>query len=161
MTPELNSALGDQGEKAVGEVGSLRQYTTFFLEQHYLGINVMQVQEVLSAQDLTRVPLASEMIAGLINLRGKILTAIDLRIRLGFPPRQPGSETMNVVVQLSEGEVCFVVDRIGGVIEVEPEFFEPPPDMLDQRLREVTNGVYKLKDQLLITLDMEAVVQYL
>lgn len=158
MDPKLYSALGNQGDTSMGGNGSYRQFTTFFLDQHYLGIDVLKVQEVLTSQDMTRVPLAPKMIAGLINLRGKILTAIDLRIRLGFPERQHGSQTMNVVVQIADGEVSFLVDRIGGVIEVKPELFEPPPDILNQRLKDVTHGVYKLKDQLLITLNTEAIV---
>jgi len=130
-----------------------RQYSTFFIDDHLFGIEVVQVQEVLTAQSMTHVPLASTTIAGLINLRGQIVTAIDLRVRLGFPIRRDAANLMNVVVQSPDGAVSLLVDRIGDVIEVRPDLFESTPDRLDAQLKELTLGVYKLKDRLLLVLD--------
>jgi purine-binding chemotaxis protein CheW len=130
-----------------------RQYSTFFIDDHLFGIEVVQVQEVLTAQMMTHVPLASATIAGLINLRGQIVTAINLRARLGFPVRRDATNLMNVVVQSPDGAVSLLVDRIGDVIEVRPDLFEAPPDRLDAQLKELTLGVYKLKDHLLLVLD--------
>ena len=135
------------------------QYATFFIEDHFLGIEVLKVQEVLTFQAMTRVPLAPQVIAGLINLRGQIVMAIDLRARLGFSPYSEGMTPMSVVVQTQDGAMSLLVDRIWDVIEVKPDLFEPPPEMLNERMREMTVGVYKLKDRLLIALDTETVTQ--
>ncbi|HUJ79840.1 MAG TPA: chemotaxis protein CheW [Nitrospiria bacterium] len=132
-----------------------QQYATFSIDDHLFGIEVVKVQEVLTAQTMTHVPLVSTMIGGLINLRGQIVTAIDLRARLGFPVRKDASHQMNVVVRSSDGAVSLLVDRIGDVIEVRPDLFESPPDRLDARLKELTLGVYKLKDRLLLILDTD------
>lgn len=139
--------------------GNNRQYATFFLEDHFLGVEVEKVQEILTVQQMTRVPLSSPMVAGLINLRGQIVTAIDLRIRLGFPACPDGIQAMSLVILTQDGPVNLMVDLIGDVIEVRPDLFEPPPNTLVEELRSVVNGVYKLKDRLLLALDTEAVTQ--
>ena len=129
-----------------------QQLCTFFLNPYFFGIEVHKVQEVLRPQDITRVPLSDDVVGGLINLRGQIVTAIDLRGCLGLEAsRNEGS--MNVVVRTEEGAVSFLVDEIGDVVEVEDGGFEPPPDTLEGPVRELVRGVYKLKDRLLIVLD--------
>ena len=136
-----------------------RQYATFYLEEHLLGVAVLNVQEVLTAQQMTSVPLAPPMIGGLINLRGQIVTAIDLRTRLGFAKRPADMDPMNVVIQTFDGLISLLVDRIGDVMEVRRDLFELLPDTVDGRLREVTEGVYKLPDRLLLALDTAALIQ--
>lgn len=136
-----------------------RQYATFYLENHFLGVEVLKVQEVLSAQEITWVPLSAKVVSGLINLRGQIVTAIDLRTQLGFPPKENGEDSMNIVVQLGDGPISLLVDKIGDVLEVRPDLFEPPPYTLDERLKEVIDGVYKLEDILLLALNIDAVTQ--
>ena len=93
------------------------QVCTFSLDHLFLGIEVLQVQEVIRAQALTRVPLAHRAVRGLINLRGQIVTAIDLRERLGLPAQPDGRESMNVVLRTDEGAVSLLVDEIGDVLE--------------------------------------------
>ncbi|MFQ5579240.1 MAG: chemotaxis protein CheW [Nitrospiria bacterium] len=137
-----------------------RNYATFFLDDHYLGVEVEKVQEVFTARDMTRVPLSSPMIAGLINLRGQIITAIDLRKRLGFGSRSNDDRTMNLVVLTENGVVDLVVDRIGDVIGVYPDLFDYPPSTLDRRLEGVVEGVYKLDGKLLLALNTEALVDF-
>jgi purine-binding chemotaxis protein CheW len=129
------------------------QYCTFFVRGLLLGLEVTCIQEVIRYQPLTIVPLASSMIGGLMNLRGQIVTAIDLRARLGLPARDPGVRPINVVVRTAEGPVSLLVDEIGDVIEVEEGSFERPPDTLDQTARELIRGAYKLKGRLLLVLD--------
>jgi purine-binding chemotaxis protein CheW len=131
-----------------------RQYSTFDVAGFYFGIDVMQVQEVLRYQEMTRVPLAPAVIEGLINLRGQIVTAIDMRRRLGLPPRSDGETAMNVVVRTEEGAVSLLVDEIGDVVEVDSASFERPPDNLDPEIRELVRGIHKLKDRLLLVLDI-------
>jgi purine-binding chemotaxis protein CheW len=135
-----------------------QQFTTFYIDNHYFGIEVLKVQEVLNMQEMTPVPLAQAGIAGLINLRGHIVVALNLRSILGFPPLSGAGGGMNVVIQSDDGPLSFLVDQIGDVIEVLPENFESPPESLDDTLSSVVDGVYKLKDQLLLVLNCEKIV---
>lgn len=132
-----------------------KQYATFFLNGLFLGIEVLKVQEVIRYQEMTRVPLAPAMIQGLINLRGQIITAIDLRRRLELPARPEGQLPMNVVVRISDGAVSLLVDEIGDVVEIQTENYERTPETLKGVARELVTGVYKLKDRLLLILDTE------
>ncbi|MBI3605292.1 MAG: chemotaxis protein CheW [Nitrospirae bacterium] len=136
-----------------------RQYVTFYLGDHFFGVEAVKVQEILIPGPMTAVPLAPSMIAGLINLRGEIVTVMDLRRRLEFPPRPEGLERMSVVVQTTDGLITLMVDRIGEVIEVGPDLFEPPPKNLDAGFLSVVEGVYKLKDEILLVLNSEAVAE--
>ena len=130
-----------------------RQYCTFYAGDMYFGIWVREVQEVLLYQDMVRVPLASPVVRGLINLRGQIVTAIDLRRRLELPDREDGADPMNVVVRTDDGAVSLLVDQIGDVVEVDERTFESAPENLRGRARELIEGVYKLDGELLLVLD--------
>ena len=129
-----------------------RQLCTFFLEGLFFGVEVEKVQEVIRYQEMTRVPLSPAVIAGLINLRGQIVTAIDLRHQLGLSARKSEELPMNVVIRRDDGPISLLVDEIGDVVE---QSFEHPPDTLDGQRREFIRGVYKLKQQLLLLLDTE------
>ena len=132
-----------------------QQYSTFFLKDQFFGVPVEQVQEVIRYQEMTRVPLVPVVIRGLINLRGQIVMALDLRCRLGMEPRPEEQLPMNVVVRTADGAVSFLVDDIGDVLGVEEDCFEPPPETLQGETRELIKGVYKLQDRLLLVLDIE------
>jgi purine-binding chemotaxis protein CheW len=132
-----------------------RQFCTFSLGELLFGIEVLKVQEVIRAQNMTRVPLAQRAIRGLINLRGQIVTAIDLRESLGLPPLAEGQEPMNVVVRTDEGAVSLLVDEIGDVLETEAAMYEDPPETLPPHARELIRGVYKLPERLLLVLDTD------
>lgn len=132
-----------------------QQYCTFYVNGIHLGIEVLKVQEVLRYQTMTRVPLASDVVSGLINLRGQIVTALDLRKRLGMPPRSDGKKPMNVVIRSDDGAVSLLVDEIGDVMETTVDRFERPPQTLSGPARELLLGVYKFDDALLLVLDTE------
>ncbi|HXW96695.1 MAG TPA: chemotaxis protein CheW [Gemmatimonadales bacterium] len=132
-----------------------RQFCTFRLGDLFLGIDVLQVQEVLRTQAMTRVPLAPRAVRGLINLRGQIVTAIDLRERLGLPSLEDGRQAMNVVVRTEDGAVSLLVDDIGDVLEADCSSCEAPPETLRAEARELIPEVYKLPDRLLLILDTE------
>ncbi len=134
------------------------QFATFFVADLFFGIDVLNVQEVLRHQEMTRVPLSPGVIEGLINLRGQIVTAIDMRRRLELPPRRQGETSTNVVVRTQEGAVSLLVDEIGDVLEVDAASFERPPENLAPAARELIRGIYKLKDRLLLVLDTEKTV---
>ena len=133
--------------------------TTFFVNGYLFGIEVATVQEVIRYQPMTRVPLAPPALSGLINLRGQIIAAVDLRRRLGFPDRAAGELPMDVVVRTRDGMVSLLVDRIGDVVEVSEEAFEEPPDTLVGIARELIRGAYKLDDALLLSLDVQGAVE--
>jgi purine-binding chemotaxis protein CheW len=130
-----------------------QQFCTFYLNGFLFGIEVEKVQEVIRHQAMTGVPLAPKLIGGLINLRGQIVTAIDLRLRLGLPERKADELPMNVVARSEDGAVSLLVDEIGDVVEVSDDAFEVPPDTLQGEARELVHGVYKLKERLLLVLD--------
>ena len=135
-----------------------QQYSTFWVAGLYFGVPVRGVQEVLRYQEMTSVPLSPETVQGLINLRGQIVTAIDMRRRLGLPEREEGSLPMNVVLAEAGSGVSLLVDEIGDVLEVEEADFEQPPETLENRVRELIRGVYKLEGRLLLELDTERTV---
>jgi len=148
----------DRASRAETSVAS-GQFATFYVADLFFGVDVLKVQEVLRFQQMTRVPLAPDVIEGLINLRGQIVTAIDMRRRLELPPRQDGLTPMNMVVRSGECAVSLLVDEIGDVIEVESSTYEQPPESLNPEARELIRGVYKLKDRLLLVLDTERTVE--
>jgi len=131
------------------------QYCTFFLDKLLFGIELRGVQEVIRFVEMTPVPLAPDVVSGLINLRGQIVTAIDLRRRLELTPRPPELLPGNVVVRSDDGPVSLLVDEIGDVVEVHEDSFEQPPETLQGSLRSVITGVHKLDDRLLHVLDRE------
>jgi len=116
------------------------------------------VQEVIRYQEMTRVPLVPQVIRGLINLRGQIVMALDLRRRFGMEERPDSQLPMNVVVRTDDGAVSFLVDEIGDVLEADDEDFERPPETLQGVARELVRGVYKLPERLMMVLDTERVV---
>jgi purine-binding chemotaxis protein CheW len=139
-------------------LGNTRQFCTFFVDKQFFAVPVQQVQEVIRYQQMTRVPLVPAVIRGLINLRGQIVVAFDLRCRLGYPDRPEDQLPMNVVVRTEQETVSFLVDEIGDVIEVGDDLAEPPPETLQAQMRELVRGVYKLQDRLLLVLDTERTV---
>jgi purine-binding chemotaxis protein CheW len=137
---------------------SSRQFSTFFLDGLYFGVEVLKVQELIRYQEMTRVPLASRVVRGLINLRGQIVTAIDLRCRLNMPERPADRVPMNVVVRTEDGAVSLLVDEIGDVVEVHEEQFERAPETIKGRATDLITGVYKMPERLLLVLDVERAI---
>jgi purine-binding chemotaxis protein CheW len=135
------------------------QFCTFYLDKLLFGVELKGVQEVIRSLEMTKVPLAPAVVSGLINLRGQVVTAVDLRQRLELAPSPPGTLSMNVVVRSEDGAVSLLVDEIGDVVEVEENSFEPPPETLRGSVRTVILGVHKLSDRLLHVLDIEKACQ--
>ena len=134
------------------------QLATFRLDGDLYGVEVEHVQEVLRSQQLTRVPLAPSAVAGLINLRGQVVTAIELRERLGRPPRPEGTDAVVIVVRLHGEAVSLLVDSIADVVDVDANDFEAPPDTLEGQARDLIRGAYKLDGKLLLALDVHKAV---
>ena len=134
------------------------QLCTFELDGLLFGIDVQQTQEIITDQPVTPVPLAAHLVRGLINLRGQIVTAIDLRECLGLPARPEDYRTVNLIVQHEGEPVSFLVDRMGDVVSVDESMFEPPPETLDPAAIELIRGACKLSDRLLMTLDVRRII---
>ncbi len=137
---------------------SLQQFCTFLLDGNTFGVPVPAVQEVIQFQEMTPVPLAPAVVSGMINLRGQIVTAIDLRRRMGLCERSDGRLPLNVIVRTGEEAVSLLVDEIGDVIEVGEDVRETPPETLGGAARRMIHGVYKLPDRLLLTLNIDRIV---
>ena len=135
------------------------QFSTFFIGDLFFGVDVLHVQEVLRFQPMTAVPQAPDAVEGLINLRGQIVTAIDMRRRLHMPKLPEDRTPMNIVVRTPDGAVSLLVDEIGDVLQMDESNYERPPDNLDPSARELILGVYKMKNSLLLVLDTDRAIE--
>lgn len=117
------------------------------------GVDVLEVQEVLREQQMTRIPTAPQVIRGLINLRGQIVTAIDMRLRLRLPSLKTGEPMMNMILRTEDGAASLLVDEIGDVVEVSSSSYEECPENLAASVREIVVGVHKMNGSLLLLLD--------
>jgi purine-binding chemotaxis protein CheW len=131
------------------------QFCTFYLDKLMFGVELEKVQEVIRYLEITEIPLAPRVVSGLMNLRGQIVTGLDLRRRLDLPDRAADVLPMNVVIRSADGAVSLLVDEIGDVVEVTDESFERPPETLQGKVREVLLGVHKLERHLLHVLNTE------
>jgi purine-binding chemotaxis protein CheW len=136
---------------------SVQQFCTFFLGEFYLGVEVRKVQEVLRYQEMTRVPLAPGVVSGLINVRGQIVMAIDLRRRLQLPDRPDDHLPTNVIVHTDEGAISLLVDELCDVLELDGSTLQPPPDTLDALTRDLIVGVHMLHDRMLLILGTDRI----
>jgi purine-binding chemotaxis protein CheW len=132
------------------------QLCTFQLGGMWFGIDARLVQEVLRRQELTPVPLAATHVAGLLNIRGQIVTALRLHERMGLPDSQ--KDPLHVVVRSNAEAISLIVDAIGGVVDVTSEIFEQVPPTTPAALKPMLVGAYKLPDRLVLVPDIETVV---
>lgn len=131
------------------------EYVTVIIGEQLFGLPISKVQDVFSPDRLTRVPLAPREVAGVLNLRGRIVTAIDMRIRLGLPPLEAGRVPMAVGID-HEGEAYgLMIDQVGEVMKLQASGREPNPANLDSRWAAISDGVHRLDGQLLVVLDVE------
>jgi purine-binding chemotaxis protein CheW len=158
-----SATLDIEKEAQVGIASQLdyaNQYVSFFVDGQLLGIPVNAVQEVLTPQAISPVPLARPEISGLLNLRGQIVTAVNLRRRLGLPDFESGGPGMNVVVRHQGESFSLQVDDVGDVINVSGDVLEPPPSTLDAHWKSVTAGVFRLEGQLFVILNVASLFNF-
>ena len=139
---------------------SQADFVTVIIAGQLFGIPVLRVHDVFVPQNITRVPLAPAEVAGVLNLRGRIVTAIDVRRRLGLPAYTGEKRQMAVVVEYSGESYSLMTDSVGEVLSLSPESFERNPANLDPRWREVSGGIYRLKGQLLVVLEINKVLDF-
>jgi purine-binding chemotaxis protein CheW len=134
------------------------EYVTVMIGGQLFGLPIGRVQDVFMPERLTRVPLAGAEIAGVLNLRGRIVTAIDMRRRLGLPPRTDARARMAVGVELGAESYGLMIDSVGEVLKLDDATREPNPVNLDARLAGVSGGVHRLDGQLMVILDVDRVL---
>ena len=138
--------------------GNLKEFVTATVGGQLFGLPILRVQDVFKPERVTRVPLAQPEIAGVLNLRGRIVTLVDLRRRLALPPRAGDKPQMAVGVELRGESYGLLIDSIGEVLSLDDEAREPNPVNLDDALARMSLGIHRLDDQLLIVLDVERVL---
>jgi len=149
-----------QSKTSNSESGSSQEVVTFTIAGQLFGIPVLQVQDVLSSYHITPIPVAPPEIIGSLNLRGRVITAIDVRIRLGLARRAADADSMSIVAE-SQGELySLMVDSVGEVLALSPNAFERNLPTLDAKFRTFSEGIYRLEDQLLVVLDVNRLLDY-
>jgi purine-binding chemotaxis protein CheW len=139
---------------------SSNEIVTFRLAKQLLGIPVLSVHDVLKPQVITRTPLAPDWVAGVLNLRGRIVTAIDLRRRLALPTRSENDgKGMSIVIEHRGEPYSLLIDQIGEVLTLNDDIFERNPVTLDPMWRQISAGIYRLQDELMVILDVHQLLE--
>lgn len=158
MSANLPATTKGRADLAIASGGD--DYVTMTIADQLFGIPVLQVQDVLGHQKITRIPLAPPEVAGSLNLRGRIVTAIDVRLRLGLPARDRDKPGMSIVVDHRGELYSLMVDGVGEVLSLSPDKHERNPATMDGRWRELSNGIYRLDQTLLVVLDVSKLLNF-
>lgn len=140
--------------------GGSRDYITVWIGGQLFGLPILQVQDVFMPHSITEVPLSIDEIAGVLNLRGRIVTAVDMRRRLGLPPRTDGGPVMAVGIEDGNESYGLLIDSVGDVLSLDESSYESNPSNLDPRWSDVSGGVHRLDGQLMVVLDVQRVLAY-
>lgn len=158
MTNDRKSENDGRLRKDLKRIQANSDFVTMRLAGQLMGIPVLAVHDVLASHKITPIPLAPHAVAGVLNLRGRIVTAVDLRARLGLPPRAPGERPMSIVVDHDGEPYSFLIDSVGEVLSLSFDKFERNPVTLDARWQDVSCGIYRLDGELLVIVDVERLV---
>jgi len=156
----LTDTPTDNVEKMAHQLDYANQFVSFWVDNQLLGVPVNLVQEVLNPQVIAPTPKSRSEIAGLLNLRGQIVTAVNLRKRLGLPELAEDKESMNVVVHHAGESFSLLVDEVGDVINVAADLMESVPNTLDAHWKSVTRGVFRLEGRLFVILNVDSVLKF-
>lgn len=137
---------------------SFNEYVTALIGGQLFGLPILRVQDVFAPERLTAVPLSQPEVAGVLNLRGRIVTLIDMRCRLGLGIREVGQQAMAIGVESRGESYGLLIDSVGEVLKLDNLAWEPNPTNLDARLASVSTGIYRLDNQLLMVLDVDRVL---
>ncbi|MEP0069299.1 chemotaxis protein CheW [Pyruvatibacter sp.] len=159
MSAEDNNGLIDRADSLINLDGNLVEYITVFVGEQLFGIPVTVVQDVFEVQSLTRVPLSVPEVRGVLNLRGRIVTAIDMRIRLGLPTNEEGASRMAVGIEEGGEAFGLMVDSVGEVLSLQAQDVERSPANLDPRWQQVSSGVHRLENDLMVVLDVSKALE--
>ncbi|WP_299397382.1 chemotaxis protein CheW [Pelagibius sp.] len=159
MSSDSQSTNGEEQGALATVFSDTEDFVTFVIADQLFGIPVLKVQDVLSTHNITRIPLAPPEIAGSLNLRGRIVTAMDVRLRLGLPPKERAS-SMSIVAE-HDGELySLMVDSVGEVLALNASDYERNPPTLDPKFRDYSAGIYRLDEKLLVVLDVNRLLDY-
>lgn len=153
----MNQALATTSGHDIDAIGAddLDNFVTFSIKDQMFGIPVLQVQDILTPSTIASVPLAPPEVKGSINLRGRIVTVIDVRVRLGLEKRSDGADSMGVTIEHDHELYTLLVDKVGDVIGLSHDLYESNPGTLDSLWREFASGVFRLEGKLMVVLDVE------
>lgn len=149
--PAMSDAMSDS---------ETQDFVTFTIADQLYGIPVFIVQDVLGSYQITRIPLAPQEISGSLNLRGRVVTAVDVRIRLGLEPRAEGVKSMSVVTETGGELYSLIVDSVNEVVSLSNSDYERNPPTLDAKLRAFSDGIYRPDNSLLVVLDVKRLLDY-
>jgi purine-binding chemotaxis protein CheW len=153
------AVMDNQSLTHTGGYASQQEFVTMRVANQLFGISVLAVQDVLRNQKIAKVPLSQPVIAGSLNLRGRIVTAIDMRVRLGMAPFESYQGAMHIVVPFKDELFSLVVDKVGEVMSLPMADFEKVPANMEARWRELSSGVFKLNNELLIIVNVASIMQ--
>ncbi|CDO58860.1 Positive regulator of CheA protein activity (CheW) [Candidatus Phaeomarinobacter ectocarpi] len=159
MSSQDTNGLIDPNESLINLDGNLVEYITVYVGEQLFGIPVTVVQDVFEVQSLTRVPLSVPEVRGVLNLRGRIVTAIDMRIRLGLPTNEEGASRMAVGIEEGGEAFGLMVDSVGEVLSLQAQDVERSPANLDPRWQQVSSGVHRLENDLMVVLDVSKALE--
>ena len=134
------------------------EYVTVHIAGQLFGLPIEQVEDVFMPDAITEVPLSNPEVAGVLNLRGRIVTAIDMRRRLGLPKRDDGGTPMAVGIEYNQESYGLIIDKVGEVLRLGKGTFEKNPANLDIRWSSISAGVHRLDGSLLVILDVERIL---
>ncbi|MDA1089408.1 MAG: chemotaxis protein CheW [Proteobacteria bacterium] len=157
-TTEVEIVPSDHQQLSTHPGKDIEDYVTFYIGKQMFGIPVLRVQDILTPDKIAPIPLAPKEVRGSINLRGRIVTVIDVRVRLGMPDLVGETENMGVTVELDNDLYTLLVDKIGDVIGLSREFYEKNPGTLDPKWREFSNGVFRLEKNIMVVLDIDCLL---
>jgi purine-binding chemotaxis protein CheW len=160
MIATREAVRSESGSEMGNQLDYHNQYVSFYVRDQLLGVPVNAVQEVLNPQSIARVPKAKPEIAGLLNLRGQIVTAIDLRKRLGLPELGNGRQSINVVISHQGEPYSLLVDEVGDVINVSGDALQPSPQTLDAQWKRLVTGVFRLEKRLFVILNVATLLNF-
>ena len=160
MSKQQKAETGPTAATADGKQHDHEEFVTMTIDNQWFGIPVHSVQDVLGVQNIARIPLAPTDVAGSLNLRGRIVTAIDPRVRLGMPARGEDQSAMSIVVEQGGELYSLLIDQVGEVLNLPADRFEHNPASLDGRWRDISAGVYRLDDRLLVVMDVERLLEF-
>ncbi len=149
-----------KSNSSAGVTGDTEEFVTFTIAEQLFGIPVLKVQDVLSTYQITPIPLAPPEVMGSLNLRGRVVTAIDVRLRMGLPPRPDDAKHMSIVAENDHELYSLLVDSVGEVLALAKADYERNLPTLDAKFRAYCAGIYRLDDQLLVVLDVHRLLDY-
>ena len=157
MTTNIGGEVTNFKRKRLGltdEYEPGADYLIIHLNDQIFGIPVLQIQDVLRDMNFTKVPLAPAQVSGAMNLRGRIVTAINVRRSLGLPEFEGDGKSLSVVVELDNELYSLIIDKVGDVVTIKDKNIDANPATMESIWRNISTGIYKTENNLILILDV-------